>query len=70
MVLLVYQAALVFLLVALVLFPFLLLFCERNFGVIFHTTRTGITVFTLCFIIALFFCFKWERSNAFIVMVV
>ncbi len=70
MVLLVYQSALLFVLVALILLPFFLLFMERNLGVYIHTTRSGITLITVAFLIALFFCFKWQRANSFIVLVV
>ncbi len=69
MVLLVYQSWLLAVLVALILLPFILLFCAHNFGVYIYHTRGGISLITLAFLVALFFCFKYQPANAFIVMI-
>ncbi len=69
MVLLVYQSWLLAVLVALILLPFILFFCAHNFGIYFVHTRGGISITILLFLVALFFCFKYQPANAFIVMV-
>ncbi len=55
---------------ALILLPFILLFLERNVSIYIHMTCSGITRITVAFLIALFFCFKWQRANSFIVLIV